>query len=110
MQAPSNQDVASENKEAHKSTILGCSTNLMNAIVGSGIVGLPFAMKEAGFCAGIFLVVLCGFLTDKSLRLLVETAKHVNAPSYETLAEAAFGKIGFLVLTAMQFLYPFIGK
>ena len=59
----------------HKSSILGCTANLVNAIVGSGIVGIPFAIKEAGFVAGILLVILCAILTEKSLRLLLATAK-----------------------------------
>jgi sodium-coupled neutral amino acid transporter 11 len=89
-------------EEEHKSTILGCSSNLINAIVGSGIVGLPYAVKESGFVAGIFLIVLCGFLTEKSLRLLVETAKHAHVPSYETVAEAAFGRVGFLFIAISE--------
>ena len=67
----------------HKSTILGCASNLINAIVGGGIVGLPFAFKMSGFWSGCFLVVFVGLMTEKSLRLLVETAKHVHVPSYE---------------------------
>jgi sodium-coupled neutral amino acid transporter 11 len=89
-------------EEEHKSTVLGCSANLINAIVGSGIVGLPYAIKEAGFCAGLFLIFLCGILTEKSLRLLVETAKHVHVPSYETVAEAAFGRSGFLFIAISE--------
>jgi sodium-coupled neutral amino acid transporter 11 len=91
----------------HKSAIVGCSANLINAIVGSGIVGLPFAVKEAGFCAGIFLVVLCGLLTEKSLRLLVETAKHAHVPSYETVAEASFGKVGFVFVAISMFIMAY---
>lgn len=94
-------------EEEHKSTILGCSANLINAIVGSGIVGLPFAVKEAGFCAGVFLVILCGFLTEKTLRLLVETAKHARVPSYETLAEASFGKVGFVFVAVSMFIMAY---
>ena len=88
----------------HKSTILGCSSNLITAIVGSGIVGLPFAIKQAGFVAGIFLVCLCAVLTDKSLRLLIETAKHVHVPTYEMTAEAAFGKVGFCFVAGAMFV------
>jgi Transmembrane amino acid transporter protein len=88
----------------HKSTVLGCSANLINAIVGSGIVGLPFAIQQAGFVAGIGLVILCAILTEKSLRLLVETAKHVHVPSYETVAEAAFGRVGFLFVAINMFI------
>jgi sodium-coupled neutral amino acid transporter 11 len=61
--------------QENKSTLLGCTANLINAIVGSGIVGIPFAVKEAGFGAGVVLIILCAILTEKSLRLLVATAK-----------------------------------
>eukprot|EP00934_Nitzschia_sp_Nitz4_P004286 Nitzschia sp. Nitz4//scaffold34_size148208//46360//50283//NITZ4_002973-RA/size148208-processed-gene-0.38-mRNA-1//-1//CDS//3329548774//4276//frame0 len=94
-------------EEETKSTVLGCSANLINAIVGSGIVGLPYAIKEAGFVAGICLVILCALLTEKSLRLLIETAKHVHVPSYETVAEAAFGRFGFLFVAANMFIMAY---
>lgn len=90
-----------------KSTLLGCSANLINAIVGSGIVGLPFAIQQAGFVAGIGLVILCAILTEKSLRLLIETAKHVHVPSYETVAEAAFGRFGFLFVAVNMFIMAY---
>lgn len=32
--------------EEKKSTILGTAGNLINAIVGSGIVGIPYAIKQ----------------------------------------------------------------
>ena len=83
---------------------MGCTANVINAIVGSGIVGLPFAIKQAGFVAGIGLVILAALLTEKSLRLLVETAKHAHVPSYETVAEAAFGRYGFLFVSVNMFI------
>lgn len=78
-----------------KSNILGCAANMATCIVGSGIVGLPYAVKNAGFVAGVCLIVLTATLTEKSLRLLIDTAKHVHKQSYETTAEVAFGVIGF---------------
>lgn len=93
--------------EEHKSTRLGCTANLINAIIGSGIVGIPYAILQAGFVAGIFLVILCAILTDKSLRLLIATAKHVKVPSYETVAEAAFGKWGFYFITVNMFIMAY---
>jgi sodium-coupled neutral amino acid transporter 11 len=94
-------------KEEHKSTILGCSSNLINAIVGAGIVGLPFAIQESGFVPGILLVLVSALLTEKSLRLLIETAKHANVGSYETLAEAAFGNFGFRVVSINMFVMAY---
>eukprot|EP00536_Pseudo-nitzschia_multiseries_P015719 jgi/Psemu1/218919/e_gw1.939.2.1 len=98
---------AVSDKEEHKSTILGCSSNLINAIVGAGIIGLPFAIQESGLVPGIVLTVACALVTEKSLRLLIETAKHSNVPSYETLAEAAYGKLGFWFVTISMFVMAY---
>lgn len=97
----------SQAEQEHKSTLIGCSANLINAIVGSGIVGLPYAIQQAGFVAGIILVILCAILTEKSLRLLIETAKHVHVPSYETVSEAAFGRVGFLFVAINMFIMAY---
>jgi sodium-coupled neutral amino acid transporter 11 len=90
-----------------KSTMIGCGANLMNAIVGAGIVGIAYAVRATGLWAGIFLILLCAFLTDKSLRLLVATAKHAHTASYETLAEAAFGLAGFRFVAINMFVMAY---
>jgi len=93
--------------EEHKSTIVGCSSNLVNAIVGAGIVGIPYAIQESGLLPGIGLVLFSAMMTEKSLRLLIETAKHANTPSYETLAEACYGKSGFLFISINMFIMAY---
>lgn len=93
--------------QENKSGLVGCVANLMNAIVGSGIVGIPYAVQQAGFCAGIFLIILCAIITETSLRLLIATAKHVHVPSYETAAEAAFGRIGFKFVAINMFIMAY---
>lgn len=93
--------------EESKSTVFGATANLINAIVGSGIVGIPYAIQQAGLVAGVGLVCLCALLTEKSLRLLVETAKHASAPSYETTMEAAFGRAGFLFVSINMFIMSY---
>jgi hypothetical protein len=91
----------------NKSTIAGCTANIINAIVGAGIVGLPYAIRQTGFISGIILIIFCGLMCDKSLRLLVETAKHAHVPSYETVAEAAFGRFGFLFVALNMFVMSY---
>jgi len=90
-----------------KSSVFGTSGNLVNAIVGAGIVGIPYAMKECGLVAGIMMVILCAYLTVVSLRLLIETAKHVGVPSYEVLAEASFGTFGFYFISVNMFIMAY---
>jgi hypothetical protein len=56
------------------SSLGGACSNLINSIVGAGIIGIPYALNESGLIAGVVLLVLVSYLTDKSLRLLVEVA------------------------------------
>eukprot|EP00978_Attheya_sp_CCMP212_P010449 scaffold25330_cov51-Attheya_sp.AAC.1 len=93
--------------EAVKSSVMGASANLINAIVGAGIVGIPYAIRECGLVAGVGLVLFCALLTEKSLRLLIETARHVNVPSYEMLLEASFGTIGFYFISINMFIMAY---
>ena len=57
-----------------QSPILGACSNLVNSIVGAGIIGIPFALKESGLVAGVILLILVSYFTDKTLRMLVELA------------------------------------
>jgi sodium-coupled neutral amino acid transporter 11 len=91
----------------HKVGIMGTSSNLVVSIVGAGIVGIPYAMQQSGLVAGFVMVILVAFLTEKSLRLLIETAKHIDVPSYETLFEACFGLVGFYSMCATMFIMSY---
>ncbi|XP_012943487.1 putative sodium-coupled neutral amino acid transporter 11, partial [Aplysia californica] len=55
-----------------RSSIPMTSFNFINSIIGSGIIGMPFALRQAGFGMGIILIVLVAFITDFSIMLLVE--------------------------------------
>mmetsp|Transcript_2421 Transcript_2421/g.4566 ORF Transcript_2421/g.4566 Transcript_2421/m.4566 type:complete len:635 (-) Transcript_2421:689-2593(-) len=92
-----------------KSSVAGTASNLVNAIIGAGIVGIPFAVKETGLVAGVILVILCAILTEKSLRVLVATAKHVDVPSYETLFESTYGSFGFYFISLNMLIMAYGG-
>lgn len=51
--------------DAAKSSMVGASFNFINSIVGAGIVGMPFALRQAGFGFGIVLILLMGWLTGE---------------------------------------------
>mmetsp|Transcript_17756 Transcript_17756/g.26400 ORF Transcript_17756/g.26400 Transcript_17756/m.26400 type:complete len:638 (+) Transcript_17756:154-2067(+) len=83
-----------------KSSILGASSNLVNSIVGAGIIGIPYALRMSGLWAGVLLLLLVAILTDKSLRLLIEQASfhpklhHLPIHTFEDLASYPYGKFG----------------
>lgn len=82
--------------------------NYINSILGSGIVGIPYALHKAGFGFGLFLLIALAIVTDYSLSLLVKAATIAGVSTYQDLVHVAFGRPGFYLLTLLQFVYPFI--
>jgi sodium-coupled neutral amino acid transporter 11 len=71
---PPRRQISNISLPKKKSSVLGACSNLVNSIVGAGIIGIPFALQQSGLFAGVILLVLVSYFTDKSLRMLVELA------------------------------------
>ncbi|KAM4730614.1 putative sodium-coupled neutral amino acid transporter 11 [Anableps anableps] len=95
-------------KPEWRCSVISASFNFINSIIGSGIIGLPYALNQAGLPLGLILLVLVGFITDYSIVLLIKGGNLSGSNSYQSLVQNTFGFPGFLILSALQFLYPFI--
>ncbi|XP_027446007.1 putative sodium-coupled neutral amino acid transporter 11 isoform X2 [Zalophus californianus] len=82
--------------------------NVVNSIIGSGIIGLPYSMKQAGFPLGILLLFGVSYITDFSLVLLIKGGALSGTDTYQSLVNKTFGFPGYLLLSVLQFFYPFI--
>ncbi|CAO2601149.1 Sodium-coupled neutral amino acid transporter 4 [Lemmus lemmus] len=81
------------------------SFNLSNAIMGSGILGLSYAMANTGIVLFVIMLLAVAILSLYSVHLLLKTAKEGGSLIYEKLGEKAFGwpgKIGAFVSITMQ--------
>ncbi|KAF7215912.1 putative sodium-coupled neutral amino acid transporter 11 isoform X2 [Nothobranchius furzeri] len=65
-------------------------------------------MNQAGLPLGIILLIAVGFVTDYSIVLLIRGGNLSGTSSYQSLVQNTFGFPGFMILSALQFLYPFI--
>uniref|UniRef100_A0A8D2D5V0 Putative sodium-coupled neutral amino acid transporter 11 n=1 Tax=Sciurus vulgaris TaxID=55149 RepID=A0A8D2D5V0_SCIVU len=65
-------------------------------------------MKQAGFPLGILLLFWVSYITDFSLILLIKGGALSGTDSYQSLVNKTFGFPGYLLLSVLQFLYPFI--
>ena len=83
-----------------KGSLLGSTFNLINSIIGSGIIGLPYALQQAGFWTGLILLLFVGWLTDYSLRMVVGLGAHLETPDYENIVKHAFGWAGLYTGTS----------
>ncbi|KAJ2578031.1 hypothetical protein GGH19_000826 [Coemansia sp. RSA 1807] len=77
---------------------IGAGFNLVNTIIGSGILALPYALKEAGFYFGIFILVAISLLTYISLNILVYSGRRTGLYKYEAVSQAALGRSGHHIL------------
>ncbi|XP_071333116.1 sodium-coupled neutral amino acid transporter 3-like [Trachinotus anak] len=68
--------------------------NLSNAIMGSGILGLAFAMSNTGIILFLILLVFIAILSAYSIHLLLKSAGVVGIRAYEQLGNRAFGPPG----------------
>ncbi|XP_053088676.1 probable sodium-coupled neutral amino acid transporter 6 isoform X2 [Pangasianodon hypophthalmus] len=82
--------------------------NLMNAIMGSGILGLAYAMASTGVVGFSILLLLVSSLAAYSIHLLLTLCDQTGLSSYEGLGERAFSKAG-KVLVACTILIQNIG-
>ncbi|KAJ2483214.1 hypothetical protein IWW56_000562 [Coemansia sp. RSA 2131] len=77
---------------------IGAGFNLVNTIIGSGILALPYALKEAGFYFGMFILVVVALLTYVSLNTLVYSGRRTGLYKYEAVSQAALGRAGHHIL------------
>lgn len=68
--------------------------NLGNAIMGSGILGLAYAMANTGILLFLFLLTAVAALSSYSIHLLLKSSGVVGIRAYEQLGYRAFGTPG----------------
>uniref|UniRef100_A0AAY4BGF1 Putative sodium-coupled neutral amino acid transporter 11 n=2 Tax=Denticeps clupeoides TaxID=299321 RepID=A0AAY4BGF1_9TELE len=93
---------------AGKGSMTSASFNFINSIIGSGIIGLPYSLNQAGLPLGLILLMAVAFITDYSIILLIRGGNLSGTDSYQSLVHSTFGFAGYIVLSILQFLYPFI--
>ncbi|KAL7406974.1 hypothetical protein ABVT39_000985 [Epinephelus coioides] len=68
--------------------------NLGNAIMGSGILGLAYAMANTGVVLFLILLTVVAVLSSYSIHLLLKSSGIVGIRAYEQLGFRAFGTPG----------------
>ncbi|KAK6641854.1 hypothetical protein RUM44_013572 [Polyplax serrata] len=95
-------------KDEPQTSLLYASFNYINSIIGSGVIGIPFAFQQAGFGLGLILLLVVAVMSDFSLVLMVRCGHLAGDFSYQGIMNSAFGQAGFVLLSLLQFIYPFI--
>ncbi|XP_053572713.1 sodium-coupled neutral amino acid symporter 1 [Bombina bombina] len=80
-------------------TSIGMSVfNLSNAIMGSGILGLAFALANTGIVLFVMLLISVTLLSVYSINLLLKCSLETGCMVYEKLGEQVFGTPGKILV------------
>jgi sodium-coupled neutral amino acid transporter 11 len=96
-----------EREEPIRSTVMDATFNFTNSIVGAGIIGLPYALKQSGLITGLFLLGFLAYLVDYTVILLVTDGKLAGKSTYQGLIDYCFGSKGLLVVSVFQFIFAY---
>jgi len=73
--------------------------NLMNAIMGSGLLGLPYILRESGIALFLILIIGMALVVYYSIYLLLRSAKLARVSSYQDLGQHTFGTLGRTIVS-----------
>lgn len=108
----SDEDVASwaeTERSRPKSGLRMAFMNMANSIIGAGIIGQPYAFKQAGLLSGLVLLVGLTLVVDWTIRLIVINSKLSGANSFQGTVEKCFGRSGLIAISVAQWAFAFGG-
>lgn len=100
---------AESERQRPKSGLRSAFMNMANSIIGAGIIGQPYAFKQAGLLSGVVLLVGLTFVVDWTICLIVVNSKLSGANSFQGTVEHCFGRSGLIAISLAQWLFAFGG-
>jgi hypothetical protein len=83
----------------------GASLNLVNAMMGTGIIGLPLALHLCGFWVGLFFSILMAYLTCFTMHITILCGLKTNTITMVSLCNALIGYAGAHVVNFIIFFH-----
>lgn len=92
-----------------KSGMKSAFMNMANSIIGAGIIGQPYAFKQAGLVTGVILLLALTITVDWTIRLIVINSKLSGTDSFQGTMQHCFGKSGLIAISIAQWAFAFGG-
>lgn len=102
-------EAARAERERPRSGLRPAFMNMANSIIGAGIIGQPYALRQAGLVGGVVLLLSLTVVVDWTIRLIVVNSKLSGAGSFQGTVERCFGRPGLVAISLAQWLFAFGG-
>ncbi|KAL2867896.1 putative amino acid transporter [Aspergillus lucknowensis] len=83
--------------------------NMANSIIGAGIIGQPYALRQSGMVMGVALLISLTVTVDWTIRLIVVNSKLSGADSFQATMQHCFGRSGLIAISVAQWAFAFGG-
>ena len=100
---------AEQERQRPKSGMQSAFMNMANSIIGAGIIGQPYAFRQAGLLTGIILLIVLTITVDWTIRLIVVNSKLSGSNSFQGTVQHCFGKTGLIAISIAQWAFAFGG-
>eukprot|EP01084_Bolivina_argentea_P047649 87823_1 len=90
-----------------ESSITGVGFNLLNALVGAGVLATPDAYSKCGIFGGVGLMAFFAVICTYTLNLLIIAGHRMNIVNYEDLGYECYGYFGFFSVSLCMFLLDY---
>eukprot|EP01083_Nonionella_stella_P280522 954312_1 len=104
---PKSTDSLSSTKHIGQSSFIRVLYNMLNALIGGGIVGIAYIYKASGLIGGCLLMLLFAILCTYTLSLMVKCAQISNVHDYEKLCQHCFGIHGYIIVCVSLLLVDY---
>ena len=96
-----------EEEEADYKKVGTCGTifNIINSLMGAGILSVPCTFTFIGIIPSIIIMMLIAFLSWLSGSLVLSLLKQTHAVSFDQLAALILGKVGSRILSVLNMLF-----
>jgi len=83
-------------------TLTSSITNMMNSIIGAGVLSIPNTVRKAGLLGSFILLFVCLYLSLEGAHMLSDVSVYTKQDSYGTVAtRLGIPKVGFIGDVAM---------
>nr|GLL18880.1 amino acid transporter ANTL2-like [Ipomoea trifida] len=86
-----------KNQQHHLSSQTKTFANVFIAIVGAGVLGLPYTFRRTGWAMGVLILFSVAFLTYYCMMLLVNSRRKLESHPKKAFKISSFGDLGFAV-------------
>ena len=90
-----------------RASVLSTACNLINCAIGTGVLGVPFAIRQMGAVLGAVTLCVAASITLFTLNVLCRGARVYRASSYQELVRKSIGRVASQVVSLILVVYIF---